>query len=193
MTSRIVFISKQSHLKGHTLPPSELQLTSYQIKFRFWTLSPSPETESKDYLKWTQGTGTGLRASFWLGSAALLSSGLSRAFRSENSANWECLFIHACGIYSYERVRESHSVMSGPATLWTTRSMDFSRPESWSGWPLPLQGLFPTQGLKPGPPRCGRTLPQLSPRGSHSVYRCTASKVFSCSLRKSLLLWTFSG
>lgn len=53
MTGNIVFTSKQSHLKEYP-PPLELQLTIYQIKVRLWTSSPSPEIESKDYLKWTR-------------------------------------------------------------------------------------------------------------------------------------------
>lgn len=53
MTRDTVFTSKQSHLKGRThTHPLDLQLTSYETKFRLWTSSPSPETESKDYLKW---------------------------------------------------------------------------------------------------------------------------------------------
>ena len=33
-------------------------------------------------------------------------------------------------------------------------SMEFSRPEYWSGQPFPSPGIFPTQGLNAGLPRC---------------------------------------
>ena len=36
------------------------------------------------------------------------------------------------------------------ATPRTTQSMEFSRPEYWSGEPFLLQGIFPTQGSNPG-------------------------------------------
>ena len=43
------------------------------------------------------------------------------------------------------------------ATLWTVAhqaplSMGFSRQESWSGWPCPLQGIFQTQRSNPSSP-----------------------------------------
>ena len=46
----------------------------------------------------------------------------------------------------------SRSVGSDSATPWTVAhqaalSMGFSRQEHWSGLPLLLQGIFPTQGL----------------------------------------------
>ena len=40
------------------------------------------------------------------------------------------------------------------ATPWTVQSVDFSRPEHWSGWPFPSPGTFPNQGLNPGLPHC---------------------------------------
>lgn len=55
MTSNTVFTSKWSHLKEYSPvppPPLALQLANYQIKLSLWTSSPSPEIESKDYLKW---------------------------------------------------------------------------------------------------------------------------------------------
>ena len=36
------------------------------------------------------------------------------------------------------------------ATLWTTQSMEFSRPEYWSGKTFPSPGIEPAQGLNPG-------------------------------------------
>ena len=52
------------------------------------------------------------------------------------------------------------------ATPWTTQSMDFSRPEYWSGGLSLLQGILPTQGSNPGLPHCRRILYQLSHKGS---------------------------
>ena len=50
-------------------------------------------------------------------------------------------------------------------TSWTIQSMEFSRPEYWSGWPFPFQGIFPTQGSNPGLPHCRWILYQLSHQG----------------------------
>ena len=33
-----------------------------------------------------------------------------------------------------------------------TQSVDFSRPESWSGQPFPSPGDLPDPGIEPGPP-----------------------------------------
>ena len=56
-------------------------------------------------------------------------------------------------------------------SLWPhgLQSMEFSRPEYWSGWLSFLQGIFPTQGLNPGLPHCGRILYQLSHKGSPTI------------------------
>ena len=35
------------------------------------------------------------------------------------------------------------------ATLWTMQFMEFSRPEYWSGLPLPSPGDLPNLGIKP--------------------------------------------
>ena len=35
---------------------------------------------------------------------------------------------------------------------WTTQSMEFSRPEYWSGQPLPSPGDLPNPGIKPRSP-----------------------------------------
>ena len=34
------------------------------------------------------------------------------------------------------------------ATPWTIQSMEFSRPESWSGWPFPSPGDLPNLGIE---------------------------------------------
>ena len=41
-------------------------------------------------------------------------------------------------------------------TLWTIQSMEFSRPEYWSGWPFPSPGDLPNPRIKP------RSLPLLA-------------------------------
>ena len=33
-------------------------------------------------------------------------------------------------------------------TPWTTQSVEFSRPEYWSGWPFPSPGDLPSQGME---------------------------------------------
>ena len=38
------------------------------------------------------------------------------------------------------------------ATPWTIQSMEFSRPEYWSGWPFPSPGDLPNPGIKPRSP-----------------------------------------
>jgi len=113
-------------------------------------------------------------------------------FRSENSANWGFLCIHTCSLYSYERGRESRSVVS-----------DSLRPRGLhSPWSSPgqntgvgslslLQGSFPTQGSNPGLSHCRRVLYQLSRRGSRGIYSYTGSNISSRPLQKSLLFWMF--
>ena len=48
------------------------------------------------------------------------------------------------------------------ATSWTIRSMEFSKPEYWSGYPFPSPGDIP----KPGLPHCRQIFYQLSHKGS---------------------------
>ena len=38
------------------------------------------------------------------------------------------------------------------ATAWTMQSMEFSRPEYWSGWNLPSPGDLPNLGIEPRSP-----------------------------------------
>ena len=52
-------------------------------------------------------------------------------------------------MYSYRWVSESRSVMSDFVTPWTVQSMEFSRPEYWSGQPFPSPGDLPNPGIKP--------------------------------------------
>ena len=60
------------------------------------------------------------------------------------------------------------------ATSWTIQSMEYSKPEYWSGWPFLLQGIFPTQGLNPGHSHCRQILYQLSLQGSPIVLEWVA-------------------
>ena len=57
---------------------------------------------------------------------------------------------------------------------WASWSMGFSRHEYWSGCHFLLQGIFPTQGSKPGFPHCRQKLYcpsyQGSPRGLLPTY-----------------------
>ena len=38
------------------------------------------------------------------------------------------------------------------ATPWTIQSMEFSRPDHWSGSPIPAPGDLPDPGIEPGSP-----------------------------------------
>ena len=53
---------------------------------------------------------------------------------------------------------------------WTIQSLEFSRPEYWSGSLALLQRIFPTQGSNPGLPHCRQILYQLSHKGSPNFY-----------------------
>ena len=52
-----------------------------------------------------------------------------------------------CSLWS-----ESHSVVSDSATPWTIQSMDFSRPEYWSGYPFLSPGDHPNPRIEPRSP-----------------------------------------
>ena len=52
------------------------------------------------------------------------------------------------------------------ATPWTIQSMEFSRPEDWSGKPFPFPGDLPNPGTEPGLSHCRWILYQLSHKGS---------------------------
>ena len=47
---------------------------------------------------------------------------------------------------------ESHSVVSNSATPWTIQSIEFSRPEHWSGESFPSPGNLPNPQIKPRSP-----------------------------------------
>ena len=47
---------------------------------------------------------------------------------------------------------ESGSVVSESLTPWTIQSIEFSRPEYWSGLPFPCPGDLPNPGMEPRSP-----------------------------------------
>ena len=76
------------------------------------------------------------------------------------------LFVNYVSV-KLESESESHSVVSDSLySPWIIQSMEFSRPEYWSGYLSLLQGIFPNQGSKPGLPHCRWILYQLSHKGS---------------------------
>ena len=78
------------------------------------------------------------------------------------------IFIISASFGSFYKLwSESHVQLS--ATPWTVQSMEFSRPEYWSGSLSLLQGIFPTQASNPGLPLCRQILYQLSHKGSPRI------------------------
>ena len=67
---------------------------------------------------------------------------------------WKCLktfqLSHQGACCWYLRVEVIQSCLFG--TLWTIQSMEFSRPEYWSGYPLPSPGDLPKLGIEPRSP-----------------------------------------
>ena len=51
----------------------------------------------------------------------------------------------------------------------TIQSMEFSKPEYWSGYLFPSPGDLPNQGSNPGLPHCRQILYQLSHKGSPRI------------------------
>ena len=56
------------------------------------------------------------------------------------------------------------------STPWTIQSMEFSRPEYWSGWPFPSPGDLPNPGTEPRPPTLQEdslpAVPQRKPKNT---------------------------
>ena len=50
-------------------------------------------------------------------------------------------------------------------TLWTIQSMEFSRPEYWSGQPFPSPGDLPNPGIKPRSPTLQEDSLPAEPQG----------------------------
>ena len=68
-------------------------------------------------------------------------------------------------------------------TPWTILSVEFSRPEYWSGSCSLLQGIFPTQGSNPGLPHCRWILSQLRYQGSPRILEWVAYPLSSGSFQ----------
>ena len=65
------------------------------------------------------------------------------------------------------------------ATPCTIQSMEFSRPEYWSGWPFPSPGDLPNQGIKPRSPALQADSLPAEPQGkpNYSILFTYLSKV----------------
>ena len=57
------------------------------------------------------------------------------------------------------------SVTSDSATPWTIQSMEFSRPEYWSGQPFPSPGDLPNPGIEPRSPTLQADSLPVEPQG----------------------------
>ena len=75
---------------------------------------------------------------------------------------------------------DSCSVMSDSETPWTIQSMEFSRPEYWSGKLFLSPGDLPDPGIKPrSPPLHVDSLP-TEPQGKPLVYICFCVYAYLC-------------
>ena len=63
-------------------------------------------------------------------------------------------YIISCTVYNNQDMQSWKSFCHVPhfATPWTIESMKFSRPEYWSGYPLPSPGDLPNPGIGPSSP-----------------------------------------
>ena len=78
--------------------------------------------------------------------------------------HWQVDSLPLCPLGSPHIICETHSVVSNSVTLWTTQSMEFSRPIYWSGYPFPAPGNHPNPGIDPSsPPLQAYSLPTESP------------------------------
>ena len=81
-------------------------------------------------------------------------------------------YKHACTLVSVSEWKSLSCVWLF-VTLWTIQSMEFSRPQYWSGKLFPSPGDLPNPGIEPRSPHCRRILYQLSHKGSthtRSIY-----------------------
>ena len=65
------------------------------------------------------------------------------------------------------------------AAPWSIQSMEFSRPESWSGQPFPSPGYLPNPGIEASLSLCRWILYQLSHKGSPRVLEWVKVKSLS--------------
>ena len=66
---------------------------------------------------------------------------------------------------------ESHSVMSDSEMPWTIQSVEFSRPEYWSGQPFLSPGDLPNPGIKPRSPALQADSLPAEPPGKPLIMR----------------------
>ena len=79
-------------------------------------------------------------------------------------ATWEALF----NLLIFNKKWKSLSCVLLFMTAWTIQSMESSRPEYWSGYPLPSPGDLPNPGIKPRSPTLQTdSLPTELPRKPH--------------------------
>ena len=68
------------------------------------------------------------------------------------------------------------------ATPWTIQSMEFSRPEYWSGWPFPSPWDLPDTGIKPRSPALQADSLPTELSGKPQIFQRTLKFVTSCLL-----------
>ena len=122
----------------------------------------------------------------WFALLAVLGTlkSLLQHYNSKTSILWCSAFFMAQFSHLYMATRRTMKWSEGKwksfspvwlfATPWTIHSMEFSRPEHWSGYLFLLQVIFPTQGLNPGLPCCRGILYQLSHQGSSIILEWAA-------------------
>ena len=89
--------------------------------------------------------------------------------------------------------------MSNSATPCTIQSMEFSRPEYWSGWPFPSPGDLPNLGIELGSPALQVDSLPAEPQGKpepyvtieHLRYAIIYSLDFQDSVRKECKISVF--
>ena len=77
------------------------------------------------------------------------------------------------GVYRFMKVKVNF-IQSCPTLCDPVQSMEFSRPEYWSGYPFPSPGDIPNPGIEPRSPHCRQILYQLSHKGSPRILEWVA-------------------
>ena len=75
------------------------------------------------------------------------------------------IVIHSLHFCEVKSMSLSRILLS--ATPWTIDSMEFSRPEYWSGEPLPSPGDLPNPGIEPRSPTLQADSLPAEPQGKH--------------------------
>ena len=119
--------------------------------------------------KWTGSWEKGKRPLFFLKSPSFP---LGSYWQSPTGRSWQSGNEFCRDPTSYHRLRcdrvkvKALSPVRLFVTPWTIQSLEFPRPEYWSGSLSLLQGIFPTQGSNPRLPHCRWILYQLTHKGS---------------------------